>query len=339
MLRRSFLVGAGGLALPAMAQGQRLSARCRVGLSASHVGRAVDARDRARALSPGRSPRTRAAAASCARGTATAEERWAQLGACRCRGPAARPAVLVSLHGERPGEPGRPHAHRAGAERHAGGAALRLRLVPAVRAGLLRRLPPHGGRGARRRAVRRRLHLRDVVGPQPGAPSHRRALHAARRISRPLRAVQVRRRPAGRARRASLDRHLGRPRGRPTTTPATSARSDPDPARFLQQRAAAYQAYWEHMPLPNALRPDGPSLRLYDRYRFGDARRAARARRPPVPLAPRLPRDADRAASRWRTAPSGSIPRAPCWAPSRRRGSPTACAAPRRAGTSSRSRP
>jgi len=44
---------------------------------------------------------------------------------------------------------------------------------------------------------------------------------------------------------------------------------DSDPARFLRQRAAAYQAYWEHMPLPNALRPGGPSMRLYDRYRFG----------------------------------------------------------------------
>jgi alkaline phosphatase D len=44
---------------------------------------------------------------------------------------------------------------------------------------------------------------------------------------------------------------------------------DPDPARFLAQRAGAYQAYWEHMPLSNALRPDGPGLRLYDRYRFG----------------------------------------------------------------------
>jgi alkaline phosphatase D len=45
---------------------------------------------------------------------------------------------------------------------------------------------------------------------------------------------------------------------------------DPDPARFLAQRAAAYQAFWENMPLPNALRPKGPSLRLFDRYRFGD---------------------------------------------------------------------
>lgn len=44
---------------------------------------------------------------------------------------------------------------------------------------------------------------------------------------------------------------------------------DRDPAGFLKQRAAAYRAFWEHMPLPNALRPSGPSLRLFDRYRFG----------------------------------------------------------------------
>jgi alkaline phosphatase D len=45
---------------------------------------------------------------------------------------------------------------------------------------------------------------------------------------------------------------------------------DPDPVRFLVQRAAAYQAYWEHMPLSNAMRPNGASLKLYDRYRYGD---------------------------------------------------------------------
>lgn len=44
---------------------------------------------------------------------------------------------------------------------------------------------------------------------------------------------------------------------------------DPDPRRFLAQRAAAYQAYWEHMPLSNAQRPNGPNLKLYDRLRFG----------------------------------------------------------------------
>ncbi|MBS0540922.1 MAG: alkaline phosphatase D family protein [Proteobacteria bacterium] len=43
-----------------------------------------------------------------------------------------------------------------------------------------------------------------------------------------------------------------------------------DPGLFLRIRAAAYQAFWEHMPLSNKVKPSGPSFRLYDRYRFGD---------------------------------------------------------------------
>ena len=39
--------------------------------------------------------------------------------------------------------------------------------------------------------------------------------------------------------------------------------------QFLVRRAAAYQAYYEHMPLPDSARPRGPHLRLYDRYPFG----------------------------------------------------------------------
>jgi alkaline phosphatase D len=46
--------------------------------------------------------------------------------------------------------------------------------------------------------------------------------------------------------------------------------TDPDPAAFLKVRAAAYQAYWEHMPLPNSMQPQGPSLKLYERFRYGD---------------------------------------------------------------------
>ena len=45
---------------------------------------------------------------------------------------------------------------------------------------------------------------------------------------------------------------------------------EPHRDRFLAQRAAAYQAFWEHMPLPFSMRPRGPSMRIYDRYRFGD---------------------------------------------------------------------
>ncbi len=43
-----------------------------------------------------------------------------------------------------------------------------------------------------------------------------------------------------------------------------------DPALFLKRRAAAYQAYYEHMPLrPSRSLPNGPSMRVHDRFQFG----------------------------------------------------------------------
>jgi alkaline phosphatase D len=48
---------------------------------------------------------------------------------------------------------------------------------------------------------------------------------------------------------------------------------DPDPAGGLAavraRRAAAYRAYWEHMPLSRARKPEGPDLQLYRRFRWG----------------------------------------------------------------------
>jgi alkaline phosphatase D len=44
-----------------------------------------------------------------------------------------------------------------------------------------------------------------------------------------------------------------------------------DPALFLQRRAGAYQAFYEHMPVrPILSRPNGPVMRIYDRFTFGD---------------------------------------------------------------------
>jgi alkaline phosphatase D len=43
-----------------------------------------------------------------------------------------------------------------------------------------------------------------------------------------------------------------------------------DPAQFMKIRAAAYQAYYEHLPLPASARPRGPFATIYERYRFGD---------------------------------------------------------------------
>jgi alkaline phosphatase D len=47
---------------------------------------------------------------------------------------------------------------------------------------------------------------------------------------------------------------------------AQSEHLDP---QFLVRRAAAYQAYYEHMPLPPSARPRGAHLRLYGAYTFG----------------------------------------------------------------------
>jgi alkaline phosphatase D len=42
-----------------------------------------------------------------------------------------------------------------------------------------------------------------------------------------------------------------------------------DPAQFARQRAHAYQAYVEHMPVRVHLVPGSPSLRIYRRFDFG----------------------------------------------------------------------
>ncbi|MES2753260.1 MAG: alkaline phosphatase D family protein [Pseudomonadota bacterium] len=42
-----------------------------------------------------------------------------------------------------------------------------------------------------------------------------------------------------------------------------------DRAAFLRRRADAYQAYYEHMPLPRRMRPDGPTLKLYRTLDWG----------------------------------------------------------------------
>lgn len=41
------------------------------------------------------------------------------------------------------------------------------------------------------------------------------------------------------------------------------------PEEFLRRRAAAYQAYFEHMPLPAAMRPKGPDMQIYTTLAWG----------------------------------------------------------------------
>lgn len=45
--------------------------------------------------------------------------------------------------------------------------------------------------------------------------------------------------------------------------------NDDEPRWFLQRRAAAYKAYYEHLPLRRAMVPFGPDLRIHTRIPFG----------------------------------------------------------------------
>lgn len=45
---------------------------------------------------------------------------------------------------------------------------------------------------------------------------------------------------------------------------------DQDPERFLRRRAAAFQAFYEFMPLRSTSMPRGPAISLSRRFRFGD---------------------------------------------------------------------
>jgi alkaline phosphatase D len=63
---------------------------------------------------------------------------------------------------------------------------------------------------------------------------------------------------------------------------------------FLVRRMAAYQAYYEHMPLRGSAMPNGPAMQLYRRLQFGDLldlrmldTRQYRSARPCEPLGPR----------------------------------------------------
>ncbi len=56
----------------------------------------------------------------------------------------------------------------------------------------------------------------------------------------------------------------------PTTTPNDRGRGAHPREWFLRRRAAAYQAYFEHMPLRRQMVPLGPGMRLYHRAAFGD---------------------------------------------------------------------
>ena len=93
---------------------------------------------------------------------------------------------------------------------------------------------------------------------------------------------------------------------------------DPDavpPERFVARRAAAYRAYWEHMPLRRIRKPEGAFFNLYRRFHWERSRRStsstgASTASDQIPICT-IPQ---REASGY--CPGGSSPGAPCSASS-----------------------
>jgi alkaline phosphatase D len=267
MLRRSFLLGAGGLALPAAAQDTPFPLGIASGCprptsvvlwtrvaAAGPVGWEIAEDERLQRV--------------VARGTATAESRWAQ-------------SVHVDVAGLRPG---RPYWYRFTSNGVASPVG-RTRTAPdpaSTPAGLRFVIAScqqyeQGYFAAWRHAATKELDAVLFVGDYIYEMSWGRNLVRHHTGGRCTLLDEYRERYAQYKSDSDLQAaHAAHPwivtwDDHEVTDDYTgdSGPIDPDPARFLKQRAAAYQAYWEHLPLPNALRPDGPSMQLYGRYRFG----------------------------------------------------------------------
>jgi alkaline phosphatase D len=101
-------------------------------------------------------------------------------------------------------------------------------------------------------------------------------------------------------------------------------------AGFAERRAAAYQAYWEHLPFPKSARPRGPDMRIPGRLDGGGSRASTCSTTASTAHSRPARSRAAAAPTRWRspTAPSCSTRGAACSARRRNAGSP-------RAGTAS----
>ncbi len=258
----------------------------------------------------------------CARRRARHRTGHAGAGSRRARrgqGPAARSALLVSLPRRHRVEPDRPHAHGAGGRQHAVAVPLRLRLLPAVRAGLLHRLSRHGPRA---------ISISSCISAttstrRPGdrsscastASASRRPCRSSATATRSTSSIPTCRPPT----LPSRGWRPGTITRSPTTTPTTAPTRPAIPPSSCKIRAAAYQAYYEHLPLP-ALGAASRSLRHH--LRPLPLRRHARpdaARRSAVSIAAGLRRRRP-AGHRGGLRRAHARGRAACWAASRSSG-------------------
>ena len=246
------------------------------------------------------------------------------MGALRARRgdrPSAGPLVLVSVSRGRAREPDRPHADVAAGHHRGRSPALRLRLLPALRDGALHRLRAHGGRGSRPRAF-----TSATTSTKARAATTRSASTSAR-SRRPL--DDYRNRHA----QYKTDAHLQAAHAAfpwivtwddhevDNNYANDISEHDDSPAAFLLRRAAAYQAYYEHMPLRPASHSARPGHAALSRVHVRTLAAFLRARHAAVPHRPAL-RRRQQGALRGHLRPA----RHASWATRRNAGSSTASA-------------
>ena len=237
-------------------------------------------------------------------------------------GPAARARVLVPLPRRQRGQPDRPHEDRAGRGRRGRSTAFRGVRLQSLRDRLLHRVSPHRRRAVRLRVPHRRLHLRR---------SRRRRTN--RRRVRQHNGEEILHRSSTTATATRCTSRIRDLIAAHASAPFVMTwddhevdndyagdvdENDTPPEIFLLRRAAAYQAYYETMPLracgvahrPRHAHVSPPAVRQPDR--------PERARHAAVPHRPGVRRRHGDRLRRRR-----SIRRGRCWAPSRSGGCST----------------
>ena len=232
----------------------------------------------------------RAVPARRARGHGDGPARAGARGARRAARARSRPLVLVPLPGGRRDEPGRPDPHGAAAGAPLARLPLRLRLVPALGAGYYT---------AYRHMLADDLdlvvHLGDYIyetpswadevrrheGPEPTTLEEYRNRHALYKPDPDLQAAH-----AACPWAVTWDDHEV-----DNDYAADQSQDRDDPAGVpARARAAAYQAYWEHMPLRRDALPRGAGHAPLPAAHLRRPRGDERARHPPVPLRPAVRR-------------------------------------------------
>ena len=204
------------------------------------------------------------------RGTAVATPELGTFGARRSRRPRARSLVLVSLSRRRRREPHRPHAHDAGrSTRHPQSCGLPLPRVSTTKTGYYTAYE-HMAKDD----LDLVFHLGDYIYEDAATDGHVRK-HVGKELESlddyRIRHAQYKTDPLLQAMHARCPWIVTWDDHEVANDYANEISEEPviDPAKFLLRRAAAYQAYYEMMPLRHTSLPHGPNMQLYRKVSFG----------------------------------------------------------------------